>query len=235
MKKIMILLVTLMIINVGLLSGCTTPQPNESENISPTISISANPTNGTVPLTVSFTGLGIDPDGAIESYYWDFDDGTTSSEKKPTHTFHEAKTFHVILTVTDDSGLTANDSITINVYNALYWIRLVNKCSRHLEVYVETKTNNFMTEKKFDLAPYWLRFLLRNYQKIIILSEVGLVNGGDVIVTITAYAGRNLLKKTHSSISVPSNGNIGIEFTFYPYGIPEKGLVTYRYLEIVPF
>ena len=50
-------------------------------------------------------------DGAITSYHWDFDDGTTSNEQYLTHQFPEGdRIYDVVLTVTDVSG--AEDSAT---------------------------------------------------------------------------------------------------------------------------
>ena len=54
-----------------------------------------------------------DPDGTIQSYAWDFGDGTTSTAANPSHTYASSGTFHVQLTVTDDRGGT--DSVTHDV------------------------------------------------------------------------------------------------------------------------
>jgi len=45
-----------------------------------------------------------DPDGSIDNYYWDFDDGTTSNLIEPTHIYEEEGTYHVSLLVEDDEG-----------------------------------------------------------------------------------------------------------------------------------
>jgi len=66
-------------------------------------------------LSVSFIGSGSDPDGTIATYQWDFDDGTTSTEQNPTHTFTSAKSYYVTLTVTDDDRATGESTITITV------------------------------------------------------------------------------------------------------------------------
>lgn len=86
-----------------------------SENIPPTASAIANPTSGSAPLTVSFTGSGTDSDGEISEYYWDFDDGTTSNEQNPTHTFQLVDTYNVLFTVTDDGGAIGIDEVMISV------------------------------------------------------------------------------------------------------------------------
>jgi len=71
----------------------------------PTASFTASPTEGTVPLEVSFDASeSSDPDGKIDSYAWNFDDGERGSGKSTVHTFEDSGTYNVQLTVTDDSG-----------------------------------------------------------------------------------------------------------------------------------
>ncbi len=55
-------------------------------------------------LAVYFTDTSSDPDGLIVNWSWDFGDGTTSTQQHPSHTFAEANTYIVRLTVTDDDG-----------------------------------------------------------------------------------------------------------------------------------
>ena len=62
----------------------------------------------TTGLTVDFTDTSEDPDGIITDWAWDFGDSTTSSEPSPSHTFGEADTYIVRLTVTDDDGDTGS-------------------------------------------------------------------------------------------------------------------------------
>lgn len=45
-----------------------------------------------------------DADGSIQSYLWDFGDGTKSSDKNPMHTYTSAGKYSVTLTVNDGSG-----------------------------------------------------------------------------------------------------------------------------------
>lgn len=80
----------------------------------PTAVIGANPTQGPVPLAVSFTGTGSsDPDGSIVGYAWSFGDGTSGAAATTTKTYTSAGTYTAVLTVTDNSGLTAQRSVTI--------------------------------------------------------------------------------------------------------------------------
>ncbi|HEX6023292.1 MAG TPA: ThuA domain-containing protein, partial [Solirubrobacter sp.] len=81
----------------------------------------ANVDNDAVPVgtTVQFSSAGSnDPDGTDITYLWDFKDGTpTSTAPNPSHTFTAAGTYDVTLTVTDESGDTAVDTVRVVVGN----------------------------------------------------------------------------------------------------------------------
>src|SRR5699024_4278160 len=55
-------------------------------------------------------GDGSTGDGAIADYRWDFGDGSTGDGATAAHTYGEAGTYTVTLTVTDEDGLTASVS-----------------------------------------------------------------------------------------------------------------------------
>jgi PKD repeat protein len=74
--------------------------------------IIAEPTSGNPPLTVAFDASGSTDARGIASYKWDFGDGTTSTEIATTHTYENAGTFIVTLTVTDLFG---NKGIAIEI------------------------------------------------------------------------------------------------------------------------
>jgi outer membrane protein OmpA-like peptidoglycan-associated protein len=73
---------------------------------------SANPTSGTAPLTVSFEGTvsgGCPP----ATYAWDFGDGSTSSDRNPSHTYEAEGNYTVSLTATDSEGGTSLSMISV--------------------------------------------------------------------------------------------------------------------------
>ena len=85
-----------------------------------TVDIISNGTEGIAPATFEFQP---DITGGSEPYTisWDFDDEEDSSEESEddeqdiVHTFDEAGTYNVILSITDSEDLTASDSIEITI------------------------------------------------------------------------------------------------------------------------
>jgi glucose/arabinose dehydrogenase len=90
-------------------------------NQPPTAVITANPTNGPVPLTVSFDGTGSsDPEGKPLSYSWDLNgDGTFGDATASTasYTYTTAGVYHPSLRVTDDQGAIDAASVTVTAGN----------------------------------------------------------------------------------------------------------------------
>jgi hypothetical protein len=84
-------------------------------NAPPIASASADVTSGELPLTVQFTGTGTDTDGQVIEYNWDFDDGTSSKEQNPIHTFNCVGIFKVQLMVVDDYGAAGTSIVTVTV------------------------------------------------------------------------------------------------------------------------
>jgi PKD repeat protein len=72
----------------------------------PVAVVSAIPTSGYAPLTVSFDGgSSTDSDGSISAYGWNFGDGTTGSGASVSHAYNAVGSYTATLTVTDNSGL----------------------------------------------------------------------------------------------------------------------------------
>lgn len=92
-------------------------------NIAPTARFSASPKNGSSPLNVSFdASTSTDPENTgTLTYTWDFGDGQTGSGINPSHIFDNGSSnpqaFKVLLTVTDEGGLTDTTSTIISLNN----------------------------------------------------------------------------------------------------------------------
>ena len=118
--KLILLFIVVLVLITAAFAGCTSEDDGDDEGTEPPVAniISATPEEGKAPLTVNFEGEGTDNDGTIDSYYWDFNDGDTSTDQNPTHTYTEPNYYKVVLTVTDNNGATAEDDVYINVYFA---------------------------------------------------------------------------------------------------------------------
>ncbi len=86
-----------------------------SANQPPSASFSYSPTSPTVDETIQFTDESSDQDGTVESWSWDFGDGSTSNAQNPTHSYSSENTYTVQLTVTDDKGKEDSTSKDITV------------------------------------------------------------------------------------------------------------------------
>ncbi len=86
-------------------------------NQPPVAAFSFSPANPTVGAWIRFDGsASSDPNGTITAYNWDFGDGTTSSAGAVVyHQYSAAGTYTVVLTVTDNGGLTNSVTHTVQV------------------------------------------------------------------------------------------------------------------------
>ncbi len=86
----------------------------------PTANFSANNVSGCLPLSVAFTDLSVKGSGTVNSWLWDFGDGSTSTLQNPAHNYTSSGTYTITLKVTDTNGCTNTLTITnyINVFGA---------------------------------------------------------------------------------------------------------------------
>jgi len=74
------------------------------------------PYQGLVGEPISFNGSGsYDSDGSIKFYNWTFGDGNIGTGKTVTHIYTAAKSYNVVLMVTDNQGATDDDSATVTI------------------------------------------------------------------------------------------------------------------------
>ena len=87
---------------------------DKDTNKSPVIEFVAEPRTGNAPLEVFFdASASHDPDGRIETYQWDFKDGTKGNGELIQHTFDSNGFYNVELRITDDEG--SESTITIMI------------------------------------------------------------------------------------------------------------------------
>jgi hypothetical protein len=75
---------------------------------------------GPTPLISRFTAQAKNAKGDV-AYRWRFDDGTTSEEQNPTHTFGRAGYYTVILDARDEDGFNARQTFLLGVWPQKQW------------------------------------------------------------------------------------------------------------------
>lgn len=97
-------------------SGRTETMEFAWTNPPPIAVVSVDRFGGNAPLDVTFDGSGSSAfQGDIVSYEWDFGDGTTAVGVTALHTYTDPGMYEATLTVTDEDGSTATDTLTIEV------------------------------------------------------------------------------------------------------------------------
>jgi len=86
-----------------------------SDDHTPSASITASPTSGTAPLTVTMSAAVAGGDAPL-SYEWDFGDGATTDDVlNATHTYSTPGDYTITFTVTDNDGDRSSDTEQISV------------------------------------------------------------------------------------------------------------------------
>ncbi len=87
-------------------------------NEAPVAAPKASIASGEAPLNVQFTGDESTDDNEITKYSWDFKDGSEANTANPSHTFTEAGTYEVVLTVSDEDGAENSRIVKVTVNEA---------------------------------------------------------------------------------------------------------------------
>ncbi|MGJ8685710.1 MAG: PKD domain-containing protein, partial [Nonlabens sp.] len=96
-------------------SDTTTITITETQNEAPVAVASGTPLTGYAPLNVQFSANNSTDDTGITGYFWDFNDGSTTTNKNPSHDFANPGTYKVELSVKDEDGLTHATTIDVKV------------------------------------------------------------------------------------------------------------------------
>lgn len=84
--------------------------------VAPVAVAKAAPQTGDAPLVTVLDGSGsFDQDGSVVSHEWVFGDGSSGTGSVVGHTYSAAGTYTAVLTVTDSQGLSASQSVQIQV------------------------------------------------------------------------------------------------------------------------
>ncbi|MGQ9601281.1 MAG: PKD domain-containing protein, partial [Candidatus Bipolaricaulia bacterium] len=99
--------------NTGLTGSTTQVIPVELKP--PVANFAFTPASPKAGQKVQFTDQSTDADGTIKAWSWEFGDGTTSTERNPTHQYAKDGTYIVKLTVTDNDELSSTASKQLTV------------------------------------------------------------------------------------------------------------------------
>ena len=81
----------------------------------PTAMFTVTPEHPVVGENITFTAAGVDPDGKIVKWTWNFGDENTGTGITLNHTYTLAGDYTVMLTVVDDHGISSINTTTITV------------------------------------------------------------------------------------------------------------------------
>lgn len=89
-----------------------------SSYLAPVVAIAADPVAGGRGMEVSFSSEGSSSlIGGDLTYFWEFGDGTTSTDANPSKRFDQVGQYTTVLTVTDTAGTPSTDFVVIEVTN----------------------------------------------------------------------------------------------------------------------
>jgi PKD repeat protein len=109
--------VTLVITDTAGRVGSVSQAVNVGTQGNPTASFVFSPTNPRVGDSVTFNGSASSAatGRTIVSYRWDFGDGTSGTGQTTSHVYGTARTYTVVLTVTDDTGKTGTSTMAVTI------------------------------------------------------------------------------------------------------------------------
>jgi hypothetical protein len=111
----------------------------------------ANPFAGAAPLTIKFSADTFrgTPGGKVK-YYWRFDDGTTSTQQSPTHTFKEAGYYTVLVNVRDDHGHKDGFTLITGAWPAALWTTTQHRRLSKAEQLKAVREQSLRTKRRRD-------------------------------------------------------------------------------------
>ncbi|MCB1049812.1 MAG: PKD domain-containing protein [Acidobacteria bacterium] len=108
--------VTQVEVTVQVAGETTTKNLTVTTNENPTPQITFSPGNPQVGETVFFDGsTSTDSDGVVQSYFWNFGDGTSAEGVTAEHAYGQARDYQVTLRVRDDAGAEAATAMVVPV------------------------------------------------------------------------------------------------------------------------
>jgi PKD repeat protein len=147
-------LCVVLLVSITVISGCDdliTEVTEVTIIASPTAEFTHSPGSGCAPLTVVFSDQS---SGPVDSFFWDFGDGDSSSEASPTHIYADGGLYTVSLTVFDSTGERdielKNQAVIVDQVKAAFRIDSDSGLFPH--------STRFITESVGSIESYLWRF-----------------------------------------------------------------------------
>ncbi|PYL97241.1 MAG: hypothetical protein DMF18_03180 [Verrucomicrobia bacterium] len=182
--------------------------------------MSASPTQGSAPLTVSFNGSGsTDADGSVVSYTFSFGDGSADvTQSSPTiqHTYNNAGDYFATLTVKDNTGASSSNiaSVEIKAIAApdLIVSALTASNNQARQGDKVTFTATIKNQGQASAAASKTEFLLDGATVLGLIDTPALAPGGSATVTVnwltaSAKKGQHTIKATADKTNVVAESN----------------------------
>ncbi|MDP8204452.1 MAG: FG-GAP-like repeat-containing protein, partial [Candidatus Tenebribacter mawsonii] len=153
----------------------------------------AEPTQGTIPLTVQFTDLST-PQDSIFTWKWYFGDTDSSSVQNPTHIYQEDGSYTVSLTITDADGFSITEvkqdyiqAFSVEIHNLDIG---GNEDLQHLITHTPLITFEFYNAGGLTQTHYHIQVSTDSLFSVIDMWDTGVVGGSSSSVL---YAGNPLV------------------------------------------
>lgn len=190
-----------------------TVNPNACAGNQNPISNAGPDKTGTVGVALSFSGsLSSDPNGTIQSYSWNFGDGTSGSGVSVSKTYTVAGNYTVTLTVTDICNASHSDTASATIQNANQ-APLVNAGPDQLNLTMPLSGNasvNLAGSASDDGLPAGST-LTKTWSKLSGPGAVSFSNASSPITTASiSLAGNYVLRLSASDGSLTSSDDISI-------------------------
>lgn len=122
---------------------------------------------------INFTDNSIDEYSSVDTWSWNFDDGTTSTEQNPSHVFEDEGEYNVSLTVEDEHGVEASAFKTIDIESPTTWTSGGSGPGRVIEIEEESDRDEDETLPEETLGILQRTFDRISFPEIGVLSILG--------------------------------------------------------------
>ena len=165
-------------------NNCQTTQTVTIGSTSQVPVASASPSTTTLDIAVNGDVTFTDNSSNASSYDWDFGDSNTSNQSSPTHTYTQAGTYMVTLTVTN-GNCTDQTTFTINVVNS---VGLEENLLSNINIYPNPANNQLRIEFDSNESGKGSISILDMSGKIVLINNLSVFGNNSVNLNISSLA-----------------------------------------------